>query len=419
MAGLQAMIGESVQSLVIPGSCVDTYYAGVSNTEKQCFPSKVQNKFYVNFASTAGGSSSTFLFNPNQGVTDIVVELRIPASFGSLGTVPAFSRGWGYRALKNISFRYANSAQYFVASHQHMVSVVESCEDSIKRDKMLELGGQALLVAGDYADANLRTAYVYIKLPHNTPNSYKHLPYPSDLSVQPLQITIELEDWSRLASNGASIPSTSQYEIAKMNFRQVELNDSSDLLARRENMTEKMYVYPLQSFHQRQLEIPLANTGALQTVQLTGFRSGEVSHIVLMAVANADLANGNWFNGVQLQNVTLTINGDVRYSTTEALSALWDLVTRKTTSSVANTIVTAGTPNTSVAGNAFFTVIPMGQESSVDGNQYELTHGYSVMNSVLQLQCQLPSNASGYTLFAYYVYRASLGFSNGQCDYIF
>jgi hypothetical protein len=87
------MIGESVQALVLPGSCVDTYYAGVSNTEKQCFPSKVQNKFYQSLTNFSSGSSSTVLVNPNQGITDILLELTLPTDVS--GANIALNRGWG------------------------------------------------------------------------------------------------------------------------------------------------------------------------------------------------------------------------------------------------------------------------------------------------------------------------------------
>ena len=90
---MQAMIGESVQDLVTPGSCVDTYYAGVSNTEKQCFPSKVNNKFYVGLTSLASGGSSTVLFNPMAGVTDVFLALTLPVDVS--GANIALNRGWG------------------------------------------------------------------------------------------------------------------------------------------------------------------------------------------------------------------------------------------------------------------------------------------------------------------------------------
>ena len=415
MAGLQAMIGESVQSMVTPGTCVDTFYAGVSNTEKQCFPSRVQNKFYIDFNSKSPGSTSVVTFNPNQGQTDIVVELQFPDLSGVAGLV--VNRGWGYKALKNISVRYGTAPQYFIGSEQHLLSVLEQCDNAVKRDAVYGLGGPAMASPADWGSITNRTAYVYIKLFHNTPSAKKHLPYASDLTTQPLQLTFELEDWAKLIVDGNTIPSNlQQFTVARVNFRQVELNNSNDLLAHRENMSEKMYIYPLQRFEQRQIPIPLSGSGEVQSVQLTGFRSGEVSHIVLMAVDNGDLASGNWSNAQPLANVVLTINGDVRYDARDQSSILWDLIRAPMSASWANTYWDGANQ---VPSTGYYLIIPLGQESSTLANEYELTHGYSVMNSVLNLQCQLPASANGYTLYATYWYRACLGVTNGNVDYIF
>lgn len=89
---MNTVIGESVQSMVLPGFTKDTVYAGVSNVVKERYPTKVQNKFYQSFNSTAQGSSSTVLFNPTQAVSDIFVELVLP---DVSGVDIALNRGWG------------------------------------------------------------------------------------------------------------------------------------------------------------------------------------------------------------------------------------------------------------------------------------------------------------------------------------
>jgi hypothetical protein len=325
--------------------------------------------------------------------------------------------------IESMSFRYASAPQYFVQGPQHFISVMEACENGTKRDQLVQIGGQALLTPADFADPVKRTAYVYVKLPHNSPKAAKPLPYASDLTTQPLQVTIQLADWARVFLNGSAIPGGSQFAVAQMNFRQVELNNSADLLAQREDMSKMMYILPLDRFEQRQVTVPLNNSGQSQTVQLTGFRSGEIKNIVLWAVDNADIQatpTGNWFNYLPLQNVVLTVNGDVRFDARDGAAQLWDLVTNTSAASWSNTVITSGSPNTAAPTNGFWTSIPMGQKAVDDiGNTFELTHGYSVMNSVLNLQVQLPANALGYTLYAAYWYSACLSFHSGAVDYVF
>ena len=116
----------------------------------------------------------------------------------------------------------------------------------------------------------------------------------------------------------------------------------------------------------------------------------------------------------------LTVNGDVRYDARGSSAQMWDLVTNTSSASWNNNIITAGTPNTGAPANGYWTNIPMGQKAVDDiGNTFELCHGYSVMNSVLNLQFSLPDNALGYTLFAAYWYNSCLSFHAGQVDYVF
>ena len=417
---MQSVIGESVQTMLLPGENVDTYYAGVSNTEKQAFPSRVQNKFYIDLNSKAAGGTSVVTFNPNQGVTDIILCLQLPDLSAITGL--QLAQSWGYRAISSLSFRYGTAPQYFVTGTQNFISVLDSCEDSGKKQQLAQLGGQAMVQPSDFSDTTLQKAYVYIKLPHNTPNSCKHLPYASDLTTQPLQITIELLDWNKLfggsvvARNAAGAAGSAGFATARVNFKQVELNNASDLLAHRENMTEKMYVYPLDRFEQRELQIPLSNSGAVQQVQLTGFRSGEVTNIVMWAVDNADLS-GNWFAFGPLSNVVLTINGDVRYDARDQSSIMWDTL-EKPTPSVWNQVYLNGTTAPDPL-TGYWLNIPMGQRANVAANEHELNHGYSVMNSVLNLQVQVPANTAGYTLYVAYWYNSSLTIHNGSVDYVF
>ena len=62
---MQSEIVESVQHAVTPGSCEDMYYPGKENSELQCFPAVLNNRFYVALPSLNGGGTSTVIFNPD------------------------------------------------------------------------------------------------------------------------------------------------------------------------------------------------------------------------------------------------------------------------------------------------------------------------------------------------------------------
>jgi hypothetical protein len=183
-------IAESVQHAVVPGECKDLYYAGEENTHKQCFSALLDNRYVVDIPSKTGGSSSTIIFNPEQGVSDIVMTLQLPAPDSTLTyNGLALSQGWGYAMIKNIALRVGGSSLYYFTGQQMALEAFSDCEDSVKRDVLQQLGGQACLTVGlgpsvgDFNDPNKRTAYVYLKLPFNSPSQQeKPLPLPTDLN---------------------------------------------------------------------------------------------------------------------------------------------------------------------------------------------------------------------------------------------
>jgi len=111
-------------------------------------------------------------------------------------------------------------------------------ENRSKCNDLADLGGNA--VAG--ASCANQSAYVYIKLPHNSIRaSGKPLPFPSDLLVQPIVLTIETYALNQILINTSATPGLnitngpSLLAAAQLQVKQEMLTDSSDLLARRVN----------------------------------------------------------------------------------------------------------------------------------------------------------------------------------------
>ena len=130
--------------------------------------------------------------------------------------------------------RYGSSAQYFWSGPQVWLQNVLDAENNPKVDQLLKLGGTAA-VAGAAAGA---TAFVYLKLPHNSCRaSGKPLPFPSDLLVQPIVITVELYALNAIMINQAggnpAAAAPSALASASLQAKQEMLTDTSDTLARR------------------------------------------------------------------------------------------------------------------------------------------------------------------------------------------
>ena len=110
------MLSESVQASVRPHECKNTYYATASaaglvpNSEVQCFPAVVENRFVTALPSLNSGSTSTVTFNPDGLVSDIVVSCQLPLPAVPTGGADAgeglgLGRGWLYSMVQSISVR--------------------------------------------------------------------------------------------------------------------------------------------------------------------------------------------------------------------------------------------------------------------------------------------------------------------------
>jgi hypothetical protein len=251
---------------------VDTYYYGETNLEKQAYPCITNTRFVQQFTNLGAGSSQ-FVISPNQGISDIVLSLTFPTAT-STDTNLALPLGWGYNLISRISVRYGSSAQYFFTGAQTLLANLYDAENGPKRDQLLQLGGNQAIGT---ANMNGAQANVYLKLPHNSCRATgKPLPFPSDLLVQPIVITVELISPQSIVLVGAggsiaNIPT--QLAAGQMTVRQEMLSDSSDLLARRVDMNQNAYTCPLLYFPQQEVQVPLVAGGAApfaQSVNLTG-----------------------------------------------------------------------------------------------------------------------------------------------------
>jgi hypothetical protein len=400
---------------------VDTYYYGETNIEKQAYPCIVNNRFVQAFTNPGAGSSQ-FIISPQQGVSDIVVQMIMPTITTTTGLT--LSAGWGYSLINRISVRYGSSAQYFWSGAQMLL---QNLLDSENTQKCADL----MTVAGTYASGascSGAQANIYLKLPHNSCRAEgKPLPFPSDLLVQPIVVTIELLSANSvfvLATGGGSLTTApASLASAALQVKQEMLTDTSDLLARRVDMNSHAYTYPLPYFCQQETQIPLVASATSQSVNLTGFRAGEVRNIVLWLTLNSQAipANGSYNPNIWYvpSSTTLTYNGEVFARYDGACGLLWNLVcdSKSQTVSFAAALPTQA-PGTSVTTTSQWLDFPFAQVNLPYDKETKLLHGKPILNAVVNLTLTTP-DASAYTLHAMYLYNASLLCSRGSSEYIF
>jgi len=438
------MLSESVQASVRPHECKNTYYAtgaahGLeANSEVQCFPAVVENRFVTALPSLNSGSTSTITFNPDGLITDIIISASlptpaIPTGGSAAGEGLGLGRGWLYQLVDSVSVRYAGSSLYFFQGEQELIQCLFDCEDSVKRDNLLALGGAELKAPADWANASLLNASLYVKLPHNSPSAQeKPIGFPTDAISAPVQIQIKWKPFASVflasATTGATLAAVQAtipgaFASAQMQFRQAHLQDRSDSIAAREDLSKHALSVPLKYFPQSQYSTSVPTGLTPQTINLTGFRSGSVQGILVWAVANTDLTSvvGNRLNYLPITDCTLSVNGLVYWTSPQNSAQLWDLVERKVACQYSTTTLAWNTGSqayvaTPAAG--YYIWIPFAQGTEVLRDESMLSNGLGIANSVVNLSVKTGVDTPT-TIYAAYLYNSTLLVSGGSCDYVF
>jgi hypothetical protein len=303
-------------------------------------------------------------------------------------------------------------------------------ENTTKANDISLLGGNA--VAGTACQG--AKAYVYLKLPHNSVRaSGKPLPFPSDLLVQPIVVTVELYALNQVLINQSGTANLNltagpaALDSAQLQVKQEMLTDSSDLLARRVDMNSHAYTLPLMYFCQQETQVQFTSpAGASDTVSvnLTGFRAGEVKSIVLWltptagSIGTPGSGNFNPLLWLPINQVTLTYNGEIFSRFDVGSGALWNLTCDEKSSYVSTVAQTSGSVATTTVITPWLDC-PFAQVCVPYDKEMKLIHGKPILNAVVNLSFVAPAVNTAYVLHAMYLYNSSLLCSRGSAEYIF
>ena len=434
---MNSSIAESVQQQVRPGTCVDLYYPDPVTAKKQCYRTCVNTRFSQAMTNLSGGTS-TFVIPPNNMIQDIILVLEV----GDLTAITAnglgLNRGWGYSAIKSISWRYGGSSQFFLNKQQILQLALRKAPNGYARDDLLALGGAAVNATALANGPNY--AYVFLPLPHSVPTAEGKIPgVPSDLLTQQIIVQVELEPVSSLFSTAAGFTGTIPTSFASGQFvaQQVLFDNQGDALARRVDMSTHALSYPLADFTQQEVIIPLGSLagGASSSISLTGFRAGECRSIHMWLTADSDTSGAvkNPFAWYAPENVVLTYAGEIYSNFTKGSSALWNLVNGRLAPQVNDVYLT----DNGAGGGAGVIVItngstdnwvecPFAQTFDDITAHSTYTAGKNITNGIVQVAFTIPAysktgaalGAQNWTLHASYNYNAVLMFTGGTADYV-
>lgn len=419
----------SVQEMVRPAEAVDLYYYDAETSKKQAFATTQNTKYVQQFANLTGGSS-VFTIPPQNGIQDIVVNATFSAPGANAGL--ALPAGWLWALVKQVSFRYGGSSQYFISGQQLLQNAMRCQTSRASCDDLLNLGGN---FATGAQLANAQQASIVLRLPHNVCSGVgKSHPLPTDCLTQQVQITVELYSPGTVWTNSTGAPLPVQCQAlsrAQFQVQQVMFNNQGDALARRVDLATKAYAFPCE-FVQQESVLNLQNSIAPQDVVLTGFRSGEVKSVEIWLTDNADTAGSGPTTGSNTgytpnlwyapQSVDMLYAGDIYARYDNGVGQLFNLINSNKASAF-DTVKTAPVVGAIQASPrlAQWLSLPFAQTLVDEDAHYMLVHGKPITNGIVNLSNLIVPYVStaGWTLHISYLYNTTLLFSQGTCDYVF
>ena len=423
----------SVQEMVRPSEAVDLYYYDAETSKKQAFATTQNTKYVQQFANLTGGSS-VFTIPPQNGIQDIVVNATFDAIQAGGVEGLALPAGWLWGLVRQVSFRYGGSSQYFISGQQLLQNAMRCQTSRSSCDDLLNLGGN---FATGSALADVQNASIVLRLPHNVCSGVgKSHPLPTDCLTQQVQVTVELYSPGEIWSNatGQALPAKClALKSAQFQVQQVMFNNQGDALARRVDLATKAYAFPCE-FVQQESQINLLNSLAPQNVVLTGFRSGEVKSIEIWLTDNDETAGSSpsmgsaqgynpntWYPPA---SVEMLYAGDIYARYNNGVGQLFNLINGNK-SPAFDTVEATPNPATGVVNAApqlsQWLSLPFAQTLVDEDAHYILVHGKPITNGIINLNnLVIPYQSStGWTMHVSYVYNTTLLFSQGTCDYVF
>jgi len=415
----------SAHALVHIGEPHDLYYTDERNAMKQSIPVDYNTRYSQEFSNKASGVS-VLVIPPNQGVRHALIVLGYSAaSLASANGSFALERGWGYKAISQVSFRIGGSSQYFLSGDQLLARNLRLCRTKEQRNSILSLGGSEVISTGAGSISTDQFAYIPVSVWAAPGEDELGVPLPTDLLSQQVQLTCQLlpatQWWSNSPSFSPQVQPPSAFDTAYFQIEQFEMKDRGMALANRVDMNTHMYTMPLPTFDQQEVTFQLGPSAAVQPVVLTGFRAGEVKKVQIWCSPTNDASNDlNW----SLPKAVTLLYAGLTYAVyNNGSSAIWNLMDGTAPAAVDQSKLilspTAPFAFTSTPVLSQWVELPFAQPTGSDYEADILVHGKEITNGIVNLQVTLPDSTTAWTLHVVYVYNCSVGFSKGSAELIF
>ena len=211
----------------------------------------------------------------------------------------------------------------------------------MKKAKVLECAGQVQTIAGANSLKNQanRSYECLIPCPWSNLEAKKFnciKPLPLHMLSEPVELQIELRQQADVFTVGGG---------GAITLNGAQLLFSYGKIGNPEQLKNQIYRWPFTSIFSHRFTVPNATATTDVSIDLNGFRKGEVKEIQFHAITNTQNTAKQIYSGNKLNDIQLLFNGQVIWQSNKT-SQLWDLVYNEEPSvhgyrKLAQTVVTA------------------------------------------------------------------------------
>jgi hypothetical protein len=398
---------------------VDLYYESKDTIKHSERPMVARTNVIQGLTNLNGSGTSTILVSPQQGVSSIMMALKLPARVVGSRQYRGIAtpKNWGWAALVSVQFRYANSSMYTLSGRQMMINAIQSAKDQRSAEDLMDLSGQELIVDADYADDEQLWAYIPICLPH-AGAEIDRAPLPSEALDSPIQLLITLRSPADVltASSGGTVdalPTT--WEKGFVQVKQHIAATGTEL----ESPRGKAH-HLLADFYQQENSLSLDQVATPQSVNLVGFRAGSVKQINMYATPSTY----DKLNPLEMylpKDIKVNYMGTQLYVADGYSSQFWSVLFSNKPSRFNGAFLVDNADGTFTSSPKVYNWVQVPFQASyspLETSEAVAVPGISVSNGIVSVDLTVDA-VEKYSLFYHPVLLCSLVIENGNLEYIF
>lgn len=310
----------------MPRMPISTVYVENSNNKSSLEDISYVNDVTLGFSSKNFGSQNLFRFSRTyQFISQIVMELKIENPAVKL------SDYFAYSAVDQIRFSVGGTELLSINGNNMLNIVLEQCETLEKKEALLNASGRREFstTGATQHDIQTNTAisngqdenyyYALIPCPWSSLSQMNKInPLPLHLLSEPVELQIIFKKGSEFCTG------ITEFSEANLHFRYGKLGNT-------EQLKSQVYRYPFHSHFSHEKNVASGGT----SVDLQGFRKGEVEQLLFHFVPNIPTALGidndgviskRFFDGIEVTNLKLKFNGQTIWQMPNKEHRIWNLI---------------------------------------------------------------------------------------------